>query len=292
MENERAALQETGLFPNVDSAEDPTWNSTLEVMKTRLDKLTRLKTGQGVVVYIAAYAMVSRAGDVQILAFDSDPYNPNTLLPLRTVLTRLKACPERHKLLVIDIMKASSYPFDLGGTPDGVADLIRKELEDQKDSERLVDPGLLVLVACSAGQVGLWSESLHESIFGHFFRAAFADPQADSINRNGTISVKELAAYLAEKVDRWAIQYRGARQQPYLVGKAEDFELASLTPGPPGARTKHVEMDLPGAAGTGTAQEKAVDKGKNAEEQPDSLAATRRNRHRLRSLSNRPILSG
>jgi len=165
MERERSALQEAGVFPSVDSTEDPTWNSTLEVMKTRLDNLKGLKTGKGVVVYIAAYAMVSRAGDVQILAFDSDPYSGNTLLPLRTVLTRIKDCPERHKLLVLDIMKSAPYPFDVGGTPDGVADLIRKELQGQKDSEQLVDPNLLVLVACSPGQYALWSESTHESIF-------------------------------------------------------------------------------------------------------------------------------
>ena len=64
MERERSALQEAGVFPSVDSTEDPTWNSTLEVMKTRLDNLKRLKTGKGkgVVVYIAAYAMVEPRG--------------------------------------------------------------------------------------------------------------------------------------------------------------------------------------------------------------------------------------
>ncbi|MGA8346282.1 MAG: hypothetical protein WB773_00550, partial [Isosphaeraceae bacterium] len=273
MERERSALQEAGVFPSVDSTEDPTWNSTLEVMKTRLDNLKGLKTGKGVVVYIAAYAMVSRAGDVQILAFDSDPYSGNTLLPLRTVLTRIKDCPERHKLLVLDIMKSAPYPFDVGGTPDGVADLIRNELQAQKDSEQLVDPNLLVLVACSPGQYGLWSESTHESIFGHFFREAFADPQADVINRNGAISVRELAAYVTDKVDRWAIQYRGMRQQPYLAGKAEDFELASLKPSPAGGQTKSAEREIPVAEGKAVEKEKAPEQGKIAAEPSDKLAA-------------------
>lgn len=272
MERERSALQEAGVFPSVDSTEDPTWNSTLEVMKTRLDNLKGLKTGKGVVVYIAAYAMVNRAGDVQILAFDSDPYSSNTLLPLRTVLTRIKDCPERHKLLVLDIMKSAPYPFDVGGTPDGVADLIRKELQAQKDSEQLVDPNLLVLVACSPGQYGLWSESTHESIFGHFFREAFADPQADVINRNGAISVRELAAYVTDKVDRWAIQYRGVRQQPYLAGKAEDFELASLKPSPAGGQTKSAEREIPGAEGKAVEKGKTPEQGKIAAEPSDKLA--------------------
>ena len=273
MERERSALQEAGVFPSVDSTEDPTWNSTLEVMKTRLDNLKGLKTGKGVVVYIAAYAMVSRAGDVQILAFDSDPYSGNTLLPLRTVLTRIKDCPERHKLLVLDIMKSAPYPFDVGGTPDGVADLIRKELQAQKDSEQLVDPNLLVLVACSPGQYALWSESTHESIFGHFFREAFADPQADVINQNGAISVRELAAYVTDKVDRWAIQYRGMRQQPYLAGKAEDFELASLKPSPAGGQAKSAEREIPVAEGKAVEKEKAPEQGKIAAEPSDKLAA-------------------
>ena len=167
-------------------------------MNTRLGNLRLVKASETVVAYIAAYAMVDGTGDVQILASDSDPFTLKTLLPLRAVLAELRQCLARHKLLVLDIMRSSDYPFDLGGTPDGVADLIRKELQSEKDPGQPFDPALLVLASCSPGEVGLWSESLGESAFGHFFHGAFTDPQADTDHSN-TISVKELAAYLAEQ---------------------------------------------------------------------------------------------
>ena len=105
-------------------------------MKTRLGDLRHLKASETVVAYIAAYAMVDGTGDVQILAYDSDPFAPKTLLPLRTVLAELRACHAQHKLLILDIMCTSDYPLDLGGTPDGVADLIRRELQSEKDPGR------------------------------------------------------------------------------------------------------------------------------------------------------------
>lgn len=272
LQNERAAIQKAQVFPIVDTTEDPYGDPTLDVMKTRLKNLAPRKPGKGLVVYLAAYAMVSGAGDVQILAHDSDPYSPATLLPLRTLLTLLKAAPERRKLLVLDIMRPAPRPFDLGGTPDGVADLIRKELRDEKDSDKLVDPDLMVLVACSPGQTGLWSEGLHETVFGHYFRAAFADSAADSISHNGSVSVKELAAYLAQKVDQWAVRYRGVRQVPYLDGGANDFDLALVKPDAPKSEPKPEPKVRP-AAETKEAEEQArketaAKKGDEAKKEP------------------------
>ena len=258
MEAEREALRDLGLFSRIDSSPDMITNSTLEVVKTRLDNLHRVKTGESVVAYIAAYAMVDGTGDVQILASDSDPFTLKTLLPLRTVLTAMRQCRAKHKLLVLDIMHSSNYPFDLGGTPDGVADLIRKELQSEKDPGQPFDPTLLVLTACSPGQAGLWSESLGESAFGHFFHTAFTDPQADT-DHSRTISVKELATYLAERVDRWANQFRAVGQRPYLMGIAPDFDLASLVGNDQGAEPRLAVKDL------ASKSEKAAEKEKTAE---------------------------
>jgi len=262
MEAERGALRDSGLFSRIDSTPDMITNSTLEVMKTRLDNLHRVKASETVVAYIAAYAMVDGTGDIQILASDSDPFTLKTLLPLRTVLTAMRQCRARHKLLVLDIMHSSTYPFDLGGTPDGVADLIRKELQSEKDPGVPNDPTLLVLTACSPGQAGLWSESLGESAFGHFFHSAFTDPQADP-DHSKTISVKELATYLAERVDRWANQFRGVGQRPYLMGTAPDFVLTSLIANEPGAEPKLAVKDE-AAKSEKTAEKQKTAEGKQA----------------------------
>ena len=195
-------------------------------------------------------------------------------------------------------MKSAPYPFDIGGTPDGVADLIRKELQRRRTPSSSSTPISWCWLPAPRGSTGLWSESTHESIFGHFFREAFADPQADVINRNGAISVRELAAYVTDKVDRWAIQFRGMRQQPYLAGKAEDFELASLAPSPAGGQTKSAEREIPVAEGKAVEKEKAPSGERSPKSRPTSSprrrppGPQRKNRHRPRSLCDQVILNG
>ncbi|WP_165227181.1 carboxypeptidase-like regulatory domain-containing protein [Aquisphaera insulae] len=200
---------------------------TLENFKTKLNGLRAEKREAPVVAYVSGYSMVDGSGAVQILASDSDPFTPRTQLPLRQVLEALRACPAKDRLLVLDIIKLSSYPFDLGGTPDGVADLVRREVETDEDGKpRGDDPGLLVLVACSPGESGLWSEHLGESIFAHVFARAFTDPKADR-DGLGTLSVQELADYLHANVDGFARRLRGTSQRPYLIGNG-DFSIAGI----------------------------------------------------------------
>ena len=95
MDAERAALKEAGLFSRIDSTPDMVADSTLEVMNTRLGNLRLVKTGETVVVNIAAYAMVDGTGGVQILASDSDPFTVKTMLPLCPVLTEAAPVPCR-----------------------------------------------------------------------------------------------------------------------------------------------------------------------------------------------------
>ncbi len=149
VEADREALQAEHLFTDVDSDDDATRNPTLEVMRTRLDNLKNRKSGDAVVVYLAAYATVDGEGKIQVLATDSDPFAPKTLLPLSTVVARLKQCPAEKKLLVLDIMRTTPDPFDLGATADGVADLIREGLQSESDPNQPNVPHLLVIGSCA-----------------------------------------------------------------------------------------------------------------------------------------------
>jgi serine/threonine protein kinase len=223
------AIKQVRSSLSIDTGEKGGEPLTRKVMEVRLASLVRRKPKEVAVVYLACRAMVDGAGTVQLLGADSDPYARNTLLPLRYVLSAVKKCPSRNKLLVLDIMWSSAHPLDLGGTSDGVADLIRKELGREDDPEQLDDPHLMVLAACSPGEVALWSEPLGQSVFGHYFLGAFHDQEADA-DHDGTIAVKELASYVSTKVDDWARQHRGLRQRPVLIGSARDFPLAPLEP--------------------------------------------------------------
>ena len=114
---------------------------TREVMVDRLARLEKSQPDEAVIVYLSTRAMVDDAETVQIVAADSDPYAPRTLLPLRSVLASLKKSPARNKLLVLDIMSAPPSPLELGGTSDGVADLIARELNKDDDPSQPLIPG-------------------------------------------------------------------------------------------------------------------------------------------------------
>ena len=160
---------------------------------------------------------------------DSDPYATKTVLPLSDVLTSLKKCPARKKLLVLDLMSPAPDPLELSGTSDGVADVIRTQVLSKDDAGQPDDPHLFVLTACSDGEVSLWSESLGQSVFGYYFVRAFSDPEAGSSADGGPLTVRALAGYLAKNVDRWARQHRGVRQRPMLISAArDDFSLGMI----------------------------------------------------------------
>ena len=134
-ETDRQAIKQAQLFTRTDTDGKPGEEPTREVMGDWLARLEKSQADGAVIVYLAARAMIDAAGTIQVVAADSDPYAPKTLLPLRSVLASLKKCPARNKLLILDIMSAPPNLLDLGGTSDGVADLIRKELNKDEDPE-------------------------------------------------------------------------------------------------------------------------------------------------------------
>ncbi|MBV8487030.1 MAG: hypothetical protein JO161_02010, partial [Planctomycetaceae bacterium] len=227
-EADHRAIDRESPFGPVGSAKEKDSNLTREVIQDRLDRLRQKKPSEAVVVYLSTRALVDGAGTVQFLAYDSDPFAPRTLLPLSTLLDALRQCPAERKLLVLDVMPDDRGGLlDVGATEDGVADLIASELTRKDDSGKPADPHLAVLSACSAGEVALWSEPLHQSVFGHFFVRGLSDADADT-DSDSAISLKELSVYLTRNVDRWARQHRGVRQRPVRVGSTKDLPLASL----------------------------------------------------------------
>jgi hypothetical protein len=220
------------IFANIDRSENAGASPTLEVIQQRLEKLTARKADDAVVVYLAGYAIVDREGKIQILAKDSDPDNPRTQLPLRTLLDALKnnKCPARNRLLVLDLLRSVFDPGNTLVTAEGACDVLAEELHKESKANQLEDPGLIVIASCSPGQTAHASEALGRSVFGHFLQLALSSPAADA-NRDTIVSVRELASYLQNEVDGWAGRYRGLRQQPLLVfPEGRDFNLVVIKP--------------------------------------------------------------
>ena len=227
LDADRRALLDDRVFPDADSGTEFDDASTLEVMRKRLEQLAGRRNDEAVVVYLSAYAIVDQHKKIQIMAADSKPYEAKTQLPLAWALDRLKACRVKNKLLVLDIMRGMIDPRDVGGTADGVGDLIAQELQDSADPGRLNDPDLMVIAACGPGQIALGAETIRHSVFGFFFHRALTTDEADD-DRDGTVSVRELAGYLGANVDDWAMHHRGLHQKPTLLGRPQgDFRLAA-----------------------------------------------------------------
>jgi hypothetical protein len=185
-----------------------------------LNALRNRPASESVVVYLALYALVDDKGAVQVLGTDSDPEDPETMLPLSDVLKGLAACPSKSKLLILDITRPLSLPGPIG-LGDNVADHIADEVKVVKDDYRLV------LVSCAPGQHSLGSETLGASAFNHFFRLGLAG--AAETRRDKRIDVKELAQYLRKAVDDWAVHNLGLHQRPVLLGSGPDFDLVAVT---------------------------------------------------------------
>jgi hypothetical protein len=180
---DQSAIEKARVFTNVDRSEQAADSPARGVFIQRLDELAGRQNDDAVVVYLAGYAIVDHDGRIQILAKDSAPYLPDSQLPLHTVLDKLKKCGSKKKLLVLDIMRGMSDPRDVGGTADGVADLLRQELESEIKPSRQTGANLLVIASCSPGQLPQASESLRRSVFGYFFERALtgSDPTRNPI---------------------------------------------------------------------------------------------------------------
>src|SRR5262249_51016116 len=153
------------------------------------------------------YARCDAEGGVQILPADADLDDPATWLPLGRVLELLKQARAPRRLLVLDLQSPPA-----GTRPTILLDDLAESVA--RDVERLPDDRRLVLCSAGPGQRAWASEVLERSAFGHYFDDGLRG-RADT-DRDGRVTVRELAAYMQQRVDRWAMRTREAHQRPVL----------------------------------------------------------------------------
>ena len=132
-----------------------------------------------------------------------------------------------HKLLVLDCSRMPANWYIGLPTNDFSGALVKWWGEQGKTRF----PFVTVLNSTDAGERAWASADLGGSVFGHFFRRGLAGEAC----RDGAwmgfrppvVNVKELHAYIDEKVSQWVEQQRGAAQHPILLSVDQDFEVAS-----------------------------------------------------------------
>jgi hypothetical protein len=178
---------------------------------------------QPLVVYLCARAVVGADGAVAVLPGDARLDEPATWLPLGEVLQYLRDCPVKHKLLLLDLAQPFVDPR-AGVLTNDVPERLQPEVKAAVD----LDSTLWVLCSCSPGQVSLASEDLGHSVFVHYLTQGLqgrADGCLPGEKPDTRVSARELAAFVTDRVDRWAWHNRRLRQTPVFLGSGGDYPL-------------------------------------------------------------------
>jgi hypothetical protein len=192
-----------------------------------------------VVVYLSAHAVYCH-GAVYILPANAVLDQRDTWLALADVVKALRQCKSSHRLLILEVMHVIADPCP-GAQDKDIAKHVHDYLKTELDKAN--EPSLRVLCACGPGQVSLVAKQTGQSVFAYYLNEGLLGAAVNFKRQSNDryVSVEDLAAFVADRVDRWAKQ-KECRQTPLLLGKGEDFSLAIGS----GARSSSAKLeDLP-----------------------------------------------
>lgn len=219
--NDRRAIEQGGYFSDETFQFEPSLSSSM--LRRQLISET-IDAYRPLVVYLSALARVDDKGQLVLLTKDYVPLSPHKAgLPLVEVLKLLAANQASQKLLVLDISTALE---------SGQAGLFPEEISAEAIAalEQVEDPDRLVLLSSDVGQHSHVLPGVGRTSFGYFFEqgiSGWADAFNESAVSDGRVSARELAAYVANRVDSWSKKCASSRQTPLLVGDADDFVLTA-----------------------------------------------------------------
>lgn len=194
------------------------WRSAeqgLQEFGRKLRNQCRRRPGlHSVIMYVSLHGVVDDRGEPCLVPPGASIRDSSNWLPLRDLLAVIQSeeLPAAwHKVLILDCNRVST-DWRLGVLTNTFAERLSGVVKDA------AIPNLIVLNSTSPGQTGWSSQELRGSVFGHFLRRAL---QGDAdVDGNQRISVNELADYLRQRVNQWALANRADRQEPMLI--AED----------------------------------------------------------------------
>ncbi|OYV88054.1 MAG: hypothetical protein B7Z73_09265, partial [Planctomycetia bacterium 21-64-5] len=185
-----------------------------------------LGSGGTVVVYITGHGAVDEKGRACIIPADAaksrDAAEPAYLksdrwLAVADVVQRLDEIrPDVNKLLVLDCNRLDA-DWAIGLLYNGFAEALPAARGNAKS--------VAILSAAQAGQLAWPGVELQGTPFGFYLsQALIGDPAADD-DRNGKISLQELALFVRTRVSNWVRANRYDDQLPLLVPEEADFDV-------------------------------------------------------------------
>jgi len=185
---------------------------------------------RAVVVYVNMHGVSSDDGAPCLTPPGASALGAETWLPVKEMLRAIGdtiPTSEAQVLLVLDCAHMQTN-WRTGLLYNAFNESVEQVVKESA-------PGnVAVLTSCTAGQKSWCSQSMHASVFGHYFRSALAG-KADDLDLggdgDGRVSLKELVAYVRTNVDTWAVQNRNARQQPQLISRTpRQYQLSWTLP--------------------------------------------------------------
>ncbi|MBM3993840.1 MAG: hypothetical protein FJ303_06765 [Planctomycetes bacterium] len=190
---------------------------TAELLRKAL--AAHAKKTEPIVVHITALA-ITRDEKVFLLPTEARLDDESSWLDVNEVLDAVATFRAKNKLLILDL----AHPW----TDDRVGVLSHRVAETLEQILSKNPQAYWVLTPCSAGQFSWTSEAIERSAFAYYLDQGLQG-HADA-DRNGRVTVQELAAFVEARVDRWAKENLGVRQQPRLHGTGADFVVGVPTP--------------------------------------------------------------
>ena len=143
--------------------------------------------------------------------------NTDTMISLDAVYRRLQQSAASLKILLVDACRNDPR---LGG----------KSLESAKEVERFAaekpPQGILQLTSCGPGEKSYEDVDFQHSVFMNYVLEGL-EGRADA-NRNGWVSLFELASYTNDKTKNFVADKYSAFQRPRLQGDTPDFDFSPV----------------------------------------------------------------
>ena len=202
-------------------------------IRTELDRMLKLvkladDPAATVIVALAGHGIMDPKAEKSYFcpadtsAVNLSPDDP-ALIDLGALYDQLKASPAGFKLMLVDACR--NDPLSPKRSVRPIAELVSVT----RPFKKRTPGGVAALFSCSEGQVAYEDDDLKHGVFFHFvIQGLKGKADEESGNRDGKVTLGELASYTSTEVYKYVDRTRNDEQLPEYLFKANSINLVDL----------------------------------------------------------------
>ena len=206
---------------------------TSDNIRTELDRMLKLveladDPAATVIVALAGHGIMDPKAErsffcpADTAAVNLSPDDP-ALIDLGALYDQLKASPAGFKLMLVDACR--NDPLSPRRSIRPIAELVSVT----RPFKKRPPGGVAALFSCSEGQVAYEDDDLKHGVFFHFvIQGLKGKADEESGNRDGKVTLGELASYTSTEVYKFVDRTRNDEQLPEYLFKANSINLVDL----------------------------------------------------------------